>query len=193
MDAKLKYQHTHIWFNWARIFLALIMVLASVGQVTAYEGVENQIYTTGERQQFTAPDGQIFWMEEFSILPSSSKSSSGIDLTASRGCHNITHGINMYNAYGSLIWKYSWIIDWCFNGSRITSLNPRRVVNIYMPGWSFKGDTRTVRGGVNQWNYYHLTQGDMCLIDYGNCIWHTYPTVEQDVNGVGNFSGRAWY
>jgi hypothetical protein len=100
----------------------------------------------------------------------------------------------MYNAIGVMVWRYSWITDWCFNGTKITSLNPRRVVNIYQPGYSFKGDTSTTQGGVNKWNYYHLTQGDICYIDYGsNCAWHTYPTVEQDVNGAGAYYGNAWY
>ncbi|MBM3151502.1 MAG: hypothetical protein FJZ96_04735 [Chloroflexi bacterium] len=181
------------WVKWVWALIALVMVFTVVDPVGADRG-NGQVYTTGERQRFVAPDGQVFLLEEFTITSVSPTLSSRASLAAASGCKSITHGINMYNAIGAKVWSYAWKIDWCYNGSKITSLNPRRIVNIYSPGYSFKGDTRTTQGGVNQGHYYHFTQGDICYIDYGpNCAWHTYPTVEQDVNGVGGFYGYAWY
>lgn len=190
MKVNLMPYASHIWLKWVAALLVVAMMFTGVNPASANDGAGGgQRLTIGERQQFIAPDGQVFQLEEFTIISISPK-----PRVAASGCKSITHGIDMYNALGKKVWRYAWKIDWCYNGSKITSLNPREIVNIYYPGYSFKGSTRTVRGGVNQWNYYHLTRGDICYIDYGaNCAWHTYPTVEQDVNGAGGYYGSAWY
>lgn len=167
--------------------LISIAILLSGFNVAQAGGGDDQAQKTEGRRQFVAPDGQVLWLEEFAVV------SSPVSKPLAYNCRSITHGIDAYNGVGVKVWRYAWKIDWCYDGSKIVSLNPRELVSIYAPGYSFKGNTRTVKGGVNQWNYYHLTRGNICYIDYGsNCAWHTYPNVEQDVNGKGGFYGNAW-
>lgn len=143
---------------------------------------------------WVSPDGEMFTIETFSDQENLTGNFTFMQ-TISSGCKALTNGVNMYNALGNLVWSYSWKITWCYDGLKITSLTPQRIVNIYAPGYSFQGDiTSNTSGGVNQWSYYQYKQGDMCFIDYGsNCAWHTYPSVEQTVYGNGNSSGSAWY
>ena len=184
----------------AKSVLMLVMVLALVIPVktVSAEALFNPV--TPERETWVAPDGQIFYIERFSYFTDSSSSENylkGSDLIAplSSGCNGLTNGVDMYNTFGDPLWTYGWRISWCYDGAKITYLNPQRIVTIYMAGWSFKGEiTSNSRGGLNQWDYYHYKTGDMCLIDYGaNCAWHVYPTVEQWVYGNGSYFGQAWY
>lgn len=169
--------------------LASIILPSSKANAEAKPNVDSQ---NGET--WIAPDGQKFFMETFSSEESLSKQNVLIQ-PLSLGCKALTNGVNMYNAFGSLVWSYSWKITWCYDGSKITSLTPQRIVNIYDAGYSFQGDiTSNTSGGVNQWSDYQYKQGDMCYIDYGiNCAWHTYPSVEQTVYGNDTSSGSAWY
>lgn len=176
--------------------LVLTIMLVSMLMVPSTAMAQNDVPTSEkpEREVWIAPDGQLFFMETFSHEETSVKQNMLIQPLLG-GCKALTNGVNMYNSFGDLVWSYSWKISWCYDGSKITSLTPLRIVNIYAAGYSFKGDiSSTISGGVNQWSYNQYKQGDICYIDYGiNCAWHTYPSVEQTVYGNGNSSGNAWY
>ena len=94
-----------------------------------------------------------------------------------------------------VIWRYSWTIDWCYDGTKITSLSKYRTVYANIP-WSFRGEvpgSETQSGGVGQASYMHYAQGDFCMLDVGGavCITHSYPWVKQTVRGDGTYTGSA--
>jgi len=112
-------------------------------------------------------------------------------VTAASGCKGYTLGRNGYSAAGIKIWTYSWTINWCYNGSTITSVSKYRT--IWANGtWSFRGDiSDNQSGGVGKTSYSHYAQGDFCLFDVGVCVGHSYPWVNQTVYGNGTYTGSA--
>lgn len=114
----------------------------------------------------------------------------GISPLAS-GCKTYTLGVNGYSDAGVKIWSYAWNIQWCYNGSTITSLKKWRTVWANY-GWSFKGDiAENQSGGVGKSSYWHYAQGDFCFIETWTCITHSYPWVNQTVYGSGSYIGSA--
>lgn len=95
----------------------------------------------------------------------------GISPLAS-GCKTYTLGVNGYSAAGVQIWSYAWNIQWCYNGSTITSLKKWRTVWANY-GWSFKGDiAENQSGGVGKSSYWHYAQGISVSLKRGPAL-HT--------------------
>ncbi len=106
-------------------------------------------------------------------------------------CKTFTKGVNGYSITGIKVWSYAWSINWCYNGTTITSLNKWRTVWANY-GWSFQGDiVENQSGGVGQTSYWHYAQGDFCFIQNLGCVSHSYPWVNQTVYGNGTYSGSA--
>ncbi|NUR86195.1 MAG: hypothetical protein HOY71_19110 [Nonomuraea sp.] len=96
------------------------------------------------------------------------------------------------NRVGQWLWKYFQRMDYCHNGSRITSAHfYTRWAEVYMVGWSFKGNESVVTNGgrgATQWR--KRTQGVFCLVPYLSCIQESRPWVDMTVfgNGARSFS-----
>ena len=112
-------------------------------------------------------------------------------VAAANACKGYTLGRKGYSAEGIQIWSYSWTINWCYNGTTITSFSKFRTIWVNS-GWSFRGDIQENQsGGVGQTSYSHYAQGDFCFLDVGICLFHSYPWVNQTVRGNGTYSGSA--
>lgn len=142
------------------------------------------------------PNSQIARVETFESFQDYGPDSSlllspDLNLVTASGCRGYTLGVNGYSPVGVHVWSYSWTINWCYNGSIITSLSKYRTVWANY-GWSFKGDiANNQSGGVGQTSYWHYGQGDFCFIETYTCITHSYPWVNQTVYGSGSYTGSA--
>ena len=69
------------------------------------------------------------------------------------------------NIFGMTLGAYFQKIDWCYNGSSITSKSRNRWGEVYLPGWSFKGHIGSQQsGGVGSWSYRAWTHAhEPCL------------------------------
>jgi hypothetical protein len=93
------------------------------------------------------------------------------------------------NLFGSTLWKYFQRIEWCSNGSYITSKTRIRWGETYFPGWSFKGHIGSTTGGGVGYTYYRArTQGHFCLISYFSCVQDAYPWIDMTVYRNGTYS-----
>jgi hypothetical protein len=170
-----------------KIFIVLIicMLVAMPTGIASARGNEPLPPTPGG-------DGQTSqYMAAYAIPFSYSQNA---PMGATTGCNTRTDGIDMYSLVGLHLWRYAWNIQWCYNGSTITSLSKWRTVLVYVPGWSFLGDIyETSDGGVGRGWYRHFAQGDMCFIQFYTCVQHVYPWVDQTVWGNGGSIGNASY
>jgi len=96
------------------------------------------------------------------------------------------------NIFGSKLWAYFQRIDWCSNGSYITSHSRTRWGETYWPGWSWKGNIGSTQGGGNGSTFYRSwTQGHFCLISYFSCVQDRYPWIDMTVYRSGGWSWSA--
>ena len=112
-------------------------------------------------------------------------------VAAAGGCKGYTLGRKGYSGEGIHIWTYSWTINWCYNGSTITSLSKYRTVwaNYY---WRFVRDVdESQSGGVGRTSYSHYAQGEFYFFQTYSCLSYSYPWVNQTVRGNGTYSGSA--
>ena len=113
-------------------------------------------------------------------------------LVAAAGCWWARVRRYATNIFGSTLWAYFQRIDWCSNGSSITSHSRTRWGETYWPGWSWKGNIGSTQGGGNGSTYYRSwTQGHFCLISYFSCVQDRYPWIDMTVNRSGGWSWSA--
>jgi hypothetical protein len=115
--------------------------------------------------------------------------------TQAGGCSEYTLGYTMYNSGGATLWRYNQVVQWCFNGTYVTSTNHYEAPQVAAPLWAWVGNIGSNQtGGVNKTDFYSFTQGhfQLCLAP-GNigCVYHNYPWVWQRVFGNGGTSGNA--
>lgn len=100
----------------------------------------------------------------------------------------------MYSAVGIKLWGYYQRIDWCYNGTKVTSVTRNRWVSVYAPFWSFtKHVGNVVQGGANQSYYRAFTQGEFkfCVGGDLGCAQYIYPWIDMTVRGNGTYSSTA--
>ncbi len=115
---------------------------------------------------------------------------------AAGGCKSLTNGVNIYNWVGQLVAMYSQKVDWCYNGTTITSVFHTHNNTVYHVFWRYNGLTSHVHsGGVGQTSYRAYSQASFCefIPPNGSCIQYLYPWVDQTVRGNGTYSGTAGY
>lgn len=96
------------------------------------------------------------------------------------------------NLLGMKLWSYFQKIDWCYNGSTITSRTRTRWGETHFPGWSWKGHIgSSTSGGVGSTFYRAWTQGHFCLVEYFSCVQNAYPWIDMTVRGNGTWSYTA--
>jgi len=144
------------------------------------------------------PNSQVARVETFEVVQEYSAQEymtlnpESTDVVAlASGCKGYTLGRKGYSGIGVHIWTYSWTINWCYNGSTITSLSKYRTVwaNYY---WRFVRDlAESQSGGVGQASYSHYAQGEFCFFQTYSCLSYSSPWVNQTVKGNGTYSGTA--
>ncbi len=67
-------------------------------------------------------------------------------------CKRRTDGAEAYNAYHMLLYSYSSTVEWCYNGSTITSLSTWEKYSTYW-GWQFGGSSSSRSGGVGSFSF----------------------------------------
>ena len=95
-----------------------------------------------------------------------------------------------YNGVGVHLWSYKQQLNWCFDGTNVTSKSRSRWGEVYAPLWQWAGHVGSSEsGGVGQTYYKVRTHGEfkLCLGGDIGCIQYAYPWVEQKGYGDG------WY
>jgi hypothetical protein len=96
------------------------------------------------------------------------------------------------NLLGMTLWTYYQRIEWCSNGSTITSVTRLRWGEVSFPGWAFKGHTSsTTSGGKGYTSYRARTHGHFCLAEYFSCVQNAYPWIDMTVRANGSWSYSA--
>lgn len=115
------------------------------------------------------------------------------DVATASSCWTWTWNRQGWNNVGQLLWQFNQQIDWCSNGSTITTVPFRKVwaSGLYV-GWSYLGlINNQVSGGLNYSYYRSFVQGDMALGIGGWWLQHKYPWLDMTAhaNGTGTGSG----
>lgn len=94
------------------------------------------------------------------------------------------------NALGQRLFTYYQQVDWCYNGSTITSISRTRWPEVSMLFWEFKGHIgNTTSGGTGSTFYRAWTQGSFALcVPYVLCAQFKYPWLDMTVRGNGTYS-----
>jgi hypothetical protein len=175
------------------LVIALAIGFASVSNASAAGGSTKVIDSS---KQVLLADGKTYTVVIWHAGQSAPKAAGSRDaILAAPGCGRFEYGVSMYNYFGWELWRYSQTINWCWNGSTITSVSHSHNPAIYVPGWSYNGLVSDHHsGGVGSTSFWANSRADMCLVNYGGgCLQHTYPWADQWVYGNGGANGTAGY
>lgn len=104
-----------------------------------------------------------------------------------------------YNNFGQMIYYFQESVDWCYNGSYVTSISPIRVSQYIYGGFALSWDYEGTNGLPSQWNpngtkwYYRNYAAGVFKYAPPPKLWtlyREYPYVYLDVNGAG---GASWW
>jgi hypothetical protein len=171
-----------------RLFFIVVLSLLSTQPVYAQRGQPPQYDKT-----IVGSHGEIYYVEYFEEVRiiQSPVSMLSVDATLASGCKSRTNGENIYNAFGALLARYQQKVDWCYDGTKITSVSHVHTPTVYAPGWVYNGLIgHSHWGGVNQASFRAYSQASFCL-NLGVCTQYWYPWVDQTVYGTGNSSGSS--
>lgn len=142
------------------------------------------------------PNGETYYVDEFFSETKAKQSSlSGFQALAVN-CKSATWGVNIYDGVGVLIIRYQQKVDWCYDGTKITSVSHIKTPTVYRPIYKYNGLIGHIHsGGVNQSSYRAYSQASFCMFapPATACIWYVYPWVDMTVHGNGTVSGSAGY
>lgn len=120
----------------------------------------------------------------------------GVFTAAAGGCWTWTWRRDGKNVLGATLWSYFQKIDWCGDGSTITTTPQRlRWGETYFPFWSWKHIGNQTWGGVGQASYRAWTQGEfkLCATPDVGCVQFSYPWLDMtawaDGRGTGSVGG----
>lgn len=94
------------------------------------------------------------------------------------------------NVFGMKLVAYFQRINWCYNGSTVTSHSRTRWGEAYAPFWQFKGNIGSSEAGGTGHTYYRSwTQGSFALcLPYIGCGQYKYPWISMTVYRNGSWS-----
>lgn len=165
------------------LVLAISLLFSSSGSAFA-KGEGGEKYDGA----IPGPNGKVIYVKNFEYT-----TNVGTQTTAASGCKSYTLGSNFYNALGQLVASYAQVIDWCYNGSTITSVTHRHVPVVYRSLYQYNGlvnDSHS--GGVGKTSYNAYSQASFCeFVPNVGCWWYFYPNVNQNVYGNGTYNGTA--
>ncbi|MFD1936678.1 MULTISPECIES: hypothetical protein [Nonomuraea] len=111
------------------------------------------------------------------------------------GCNAAWVTVYMNNVSGSTIWRYRQQVDWCSNGSQVTSISPAQISGYVYGwaaalGWSYEGVRNNAQWDYygNRWVYRTYTQGAFHYCPPRViCVQKVYPNITIDTYGNGNW------
>lgn len=120
----------------------------------------------------------------------SSKDVGGASPDATTSCGYASKTRSGHGVFGNRLFSYTERVDFCWNGSSITSASRSRSITTDTLFWQFKGHINsTVTGGAGHWSYRAYTQGEFALCAvYVACVQFTYPWVDITAYGNGTYS-----
>lgn len=101
------------------------------------------------------------------------------------------------NVFGAILWSYFQRIDWCGNGSTITSsphgVQRTRWGEVYYPFWQWRHVGNQTWGGVGQPSYRAWTQAEfkLCFVPDVGCVQYSYPWLDMTAWADGRGTGSA--
>lgn len=120
-----------------RFFLILILLLLLTQPVYAQGGQPPQYDGT-----IVGANGEIFYVDVFEKIGKANLPANILEAheaLAASGCKSLTNGVNIYNGFGQLMLQYSQRVDWCYNGSTITSVSHTKTPVVYSPTCAYQG------------------------------------------------------
>lgn len=136
---------------------------------------------------------RVSYIGESTIIEPARGGPAGLVSRAAAGCKSVTKSRSAYNVFGQVLWTYYQKIDWCYNGTKITSKTRIRWGDLpWYSLWQFIGHMDSVQsGGVGQWSYRAWTQGEFRFSLVGYPVQHAYPWVDMTVYGNGTSKGSS--
>lgn len=105
--------------------------------------------------------------------------------------NNVTVGIDMYDAFGVLLWRFSETVIWAWNGSAVTSSNASSSANTYTIGWYVASQPSP----STYWIINPIRMGNTAQSTLSCCFFIPYqtntPTVTIQVDALGGWSGST--
>lgn len=110
--------------------------------------------------------------------------------TLSGGCWGVTWGRSAYSTMGIELFSLKVRIDWCGNGSTLTSVQRTRWPETYVPCYSGTISQDPQWGGVGQWSYRSFVQADFSFVcpPIGG---HWFPWLDMTATAAGGMSGSG--
>ncbi|HSO10899.1 MAG TPA: hypothetical protein VLT51_00895 [Anaerolineales bacterium] len=142
------------------------------------------------------PNGEIYYVDVFEEVGRPNFSAQVLkahEALAAGGCKSLTNGVNIYNGAGALALRYQQKVDWCYDGTKITSVSHVHTPTVYIVTYRYIGLIGHLHsGGVGQTSYRAYSQAHFCMW-VGACVWNVYPWVDQTVRGNGTYTGTAGF
>lgn len=112
-------------------------------------------------------------------------------ISAASGCKEVTAEFTGVNGSGSELYTYNMEVNWCYDGSTVSSTDRRRWGNTSAVFWEYVGhQDSNERGGDGDTFYESTSTGHFRLCVSGNmaCAQHVYPSVEVSVYSDGTYT-----
>ncbi len=142
------------------------------------------------QQQQVLAELQVAKLVTMASAPSPVSALGGGFVPLAGGCWTVTWGRSGYNNFGYELFSLKQRIDWCGNGSTLTSVQRTHWVEVYMFGWSGSIIQDPTWGGVGQWSFRAFTQAQFVL----NIVYpwqYVYPWLDLTVTAAGGLSGSG--
>ncbi len=116
---------------------------------------------------------------------------------AATSCWTWTWQRDAKNNLGATLWSYFQRIDWCGNGTVITTtphgVQRTRWGETYYAFWQWNHIDNQTWGGTGQSSYRAFTQGEfrLCLTGNIGCIQYSYPWLDMTAWANGNGTGTV--
>ena len=173
----------------SRILITVILSVIFIAQpAAAQEDVPPQY-----DGKIVATNGEIYYVDVFEKVGKSNFPANVLkahEALAAGGCKSLTNGVNFYNNLNQLVWRYSQKVNWCYDGTYITSLSHTKTATVYNSTWSYLGLVGHLHNGTVGWRDYRAYS---VARFYCVCVANVYPWVDQAVYGNGGYSGQAGY
>lgn len=180
-----------------KTFMIFVLVFVMIIAPNNLAYAQDQTQDSGGQFDYEVhgPKGQVLYVKEYITISPSGKSPIGSysPTLAASGCSSYTLGKNYYNATKVLVVSYSQKIDWCYNGTKITSVSHQHLAEVYHFLYRYNGIIgNNHSGGVGTASFRAFSQASFC--EYAplvGCVWNIYPWVEQTVYKNGSYGGST--
>ncbi len=187
-------KHNLRWFKFFTILVLLAFTVSFMPRVAEAQSgnLPNAKPSQSSPIPIKGPNGETWYLVPFNHSEPV-ELATNFGPTTITGCQSFTEGIYIDDAAGYHLGYYAQKIDWCYNGSTITSKSRTRWGTVYYATLQFIGHIGSEEAGGVGYSYYRAwTQGSFCaFIPGAGCVWYVYPCVDQYVYGDGSYWGDA--